>query len=236
MGVSRSPVLRAESYGVRFGGRVVLRSASIWARPGTVTALFGRNGCGKTTLFRCMVGLGRAEYGATHMAGRVFQRPRLHHLARLGLVFLPDRGILPRGPVRRWLEFAVRAARSGHDADGVLAALEVGNLLDRSARSLSGGERRRVEWAIALLLRPACLVADEPLAGIEPSDRSAVGDAVRRMAMEGTAVLISGHDVADIMEIADEVVWMTGGTTHGLGAPAAARVHDQFKREYLGGR
>ena len=79
-------------------------------------------------------------------------------------------------------------------------------------------------------------MADEPLAGIQPSDRAFIAEALTAVARAGAAVLVTGHDVDDLFDLADEVVWMASGTTHGLGTVAEARRHTQFCREYLGPR
>ena len=81
---------------------------------------------------------------------------------------------------------------------------------------------------------PICLLADEPLAGIHPRDAEVIASGLVAMARAGCAVVVTGHEVPHLMQIADEVVWVTAGTTHGLGTPAAASAHDQFRREYLG--
>jgi ABC-type multidrug transport system ATPase subunit len=228
------PLFSAESISKSFGARTVLKAASIWAYEGRITALFGRNGCGKSTLLKIGVGLERADQGAVHFGGRVYLRPRLSELARNGLFYLPDRDLLSR---RLTLRQQIQAAEWHFGAtrtSGIVERLELGSLLDRNSRQLSGGERRRAELALAWICAPRCLLADEPFAGIDPADRELIAQVLREFARDGCAVVISGHEVAHLLEIADDVVWMTAGTTHGLGAPEAARQNDQFQREYLG--
>ena len=79
-----------------------------------------------------------------------------------------------------------------------------------------------------------CLLADEPFQGLAPLDAELVGQALRSMARSGCAVIASGHEVPALLEVADEVVWQTAGTTHLLGSPDQARSNHQFVREYLG--
>ena len=109
-------------------------------------------------------------------------------------------------------------------------------VLDNGTEELSGGERRRGDLAAALIRRPRCLLADEPLTGIDPADGERVCAALRALAGQGAALVVTGHEVEVLLQLADHVVWMTAGTTHGLGSPEAARAHDQFRREYLGPR
>lgn len=228
-------VLLADSVGKAFGRNQVLKSATVWAREGAVTVLFGRNGAGKTTLLRTAVGLLGADFGVVRYLGHHRRRPRLHRLAREGLFFLPDRDLLSdRFTVAGHLtEIRQRFGTRRHEA---VELLELEPHMDRYPWQLSGGERRRAGLALALQRRPRCLVADEPLMGITPRDREVVGRALEALARDGTAILLTGHDVEPLLAVADEVVWMVAGTTHGLGPPERARIHDQFRREYLGPR
>jgi len=89
---------------------------------------------------------------------------------------------------------------------------------------------------LALARKPRCLVADEPLAGIEPWDQEALVGVLKGLAERGCAILVTGHDVNPLMALADDIIWMVGGTTHWLGSPESARAHYQFRREYLGPR
>jgi ABC-type multidrug transport system ATPase subunit len=225
----------ADGYGRSFRRKQVLKSASVWVGEGTVTALFGRNGSGKSTLLECALGLRRADYGATHYAGRAWSPARLGTLARHGLFYLPDREFLPRRPRMRTLMEAVeRVHGSAEQRPGVLERLGVTGLEHRRAGQLSGGERRRFEWALALLSRPRCVIADEPLAGITPRDQEVVATMLRQLADGGAGILVTGHDVPELFALVDNVIWMTAGTTHGLGSPEEARSHHLFRRDYLG--
>ena len=78
------------------------------------------------------------------------------------------------------------------------------------------------------------LVADEPLVGLTPIDQEMLGQALRRVAARGTAVVTSGHDARVLLDISDVILWSVAGTTHHIGSPSAALVHNQFRREYLG--
>ncbi len=231
-----NPIFVADSFGKSFGRTEVLTAATAWATPGTVTALFGRNGSGKSTLIKAALGLIRADYGLVKFDGEAYLRPTLSRLARRGLMYLPDRPLLSRRKTLRW-HHRLLAMQLGTAPDlGALSTMEVEPLLDQTEVQMSGGEKRRAELSLALARRPRCLIADEPLAGIAPADRAMVSAAIRGMASEGCAVLLTGHDVDDLMALADDVVWMVGGTTHWLGSPASARDHFQFRQEYLGPR
>ena len=227
-------LLAVESVGKSFGTRKVLTTASIWARPGKVTVLLGRNGCGKTTLVKIAIGLLKADYGVVIYHGERMLRPRLHRLARDGLFYLPERNLL--SPAFTIGEHFRTVSRLVRDSDVVHAveSLRIGDLLDRKPRTLSGGERRRCEVAVALARNPRCLLADEPYLGIMPTDTELLSRAFRALAGQGCAVLVTGHEVRTLLALADEVLWQTAGTTHHIGTVEQAAEHHQFRREYLG--
>lgn len=226
------PLFAADSIVKSFGRRTVLKSATVWGYAGRVTVAFGRNGAGKSTLLKVGAGVLRADSGVVHFRGKAYQRPRLHRLAQDGLFYLPARGLLsPRWSLQDHLD----AVSWRFEAEsGAPPELDVFGLVERQPHQMSGGERRRAELAIAWAREPICLLADEPLAGIHPRDAEIIASALVAMARSGCAVVVTGHEVPHLMRIADEVVWVTAGTTHGLGTPAAASAHDQFRREYLG--
>jgi ABC-type multidrug transport system ATPase subunit len=229
-----SPLFAADSIGKSFGSRTVLKAASVWARPGTISVLFGRNGCGKSTLLKVGAGLLRADHGVVQFDGRSYLRPRLSELAARGLFYLPDRDFLSRRlPVGEQIR-AVEWRFGGSRTAGILERLGIGRLLDQTPVELSGGERRRVEIATALIRAPRCLLADEPFAGIDPADAEVLAGTLRSMAWEGCAIVITGHEVRQLLDVADDIVWMAGGSTHGMGTPQKAMQHEQFRREYLG--
>lgn len=227
--------LAAESVGKAFGGRVVLKAASVWARAGEITTLMGRNGSGKSTLMRIACGWLRPDFGTVRWNGRVVRRPRLHRLAREGLFFVPERGVLASAfTVRENLEAVARRFGAAASVAEAAERMGIGHVLDNHPPELSGGERRRASLAAAVLRRPTCLVVDEPYAGIAPRDLDVVTSVLRSLASAGAAVVASGHDVRALMEVSDEIIWVVAGTTHVLGSPEKALTHRQFQREYLG--
>ena len=231
-------VLEVDNVGKRFGRRDVLHAASLRAAAGAVTFLVGRNGCGKTTLLRIATGFLPSDSGYVRFDGVLHPRPRLHRLARLGVLYLPDRDVLSNA-------FSVRAQieciwRQMGRADGGMPWETVGEKVGLAAlgghrpSALSSGERRRAEMALALCRNPRCLLVDEPFRHLAPGDAAIVHRTLRALADRGCAVVVTGHEVASLFDVADQITWCTAGTTYALGAPAQARRHWQFCREYLG--
>lgn len=213
----------------------MLKAASLWARDGEITTLMGRNGSGKTTLMRIACGWLRPDFGTVRWSGRVLTRPRLHRMAREGLFFVPDRGVLASAfTVRRNLEAVVRRFDPSASIEEVAERLGVGHVLDSYPLEISGGERRMASLAAAALRRPTCLVVDEPYAGVAPRHAARVTWLLGSLAASGVAVVTSGHDVRALLEVSDRIIWVVAGTTHALGAPEEAVRHRQFAREYLG--
>jgi len=231
-------VLEVDSVGKRFGRRSVLHAASLRAAAGAVTFLVGRNGCGKTTLLRIATGFLRPDSGYVRFDGVTHLRPRLHRLARHGVLYLPDRDVLSSAfAVRAQLDLMWRQlGRSGGGTPGGEACeiAGLGALADHRPGALSEGERRRAEMALALSRNPRCLLADEPFRHLAPVDAAIVHGTLRTLAGRGCAVVVTGHEVPSLLDVSDQVTWGTAGTTYALGTPSDARRHWQFCRDYLG--
>ena len=224
----------------RWAGTVVPRARCAPHRgpscyPGRVTALLGRNGVGKTTLFRIVVGRVRAEYGRVLYAGEYRRRPSLARLSREGLMYSSQESALTAHfTIREHLDAFVLRYGGGDRIPGLVESLVLEEFLDRRPSGLSGGERQRASLALARLRAPTCLLADEPFAGVAPRDRPLIREGLRGLADAGCGLAVSGHDVDDLLAVADDVVWMVAGTTHDLGTPAQAREHHLFRTDYLG--
>jgi len=230
------PLLALDSLGAAFRGRTVLKAASAWARKGEIAALLGRNGSGKTMLLKAALGMVPLNSGVVRYGEETYLKPTLHELARRGLFFLPDRGLLSRRRTLGWHLSSLRRQFPGECRSDLPLPLSPDGLLDKKPWRMSGGEERRAGLTLAWARGSACLLADEPLAGLAPKDQERVAGTLRSLAEEGCAILLTGHDVVPLLALAHRVIWMTGGTTHVLGTPEEARVHDLFRREYLGTR
>jgi ABC-type multidrug transport system ATPase subunit len=231
--IAHNEVIAADGIALMLRGRRILTGATLSVHAAEIVGLLGRNGCGKTTLLRVLTGDVRLQAGFVRMYGQRLHRPRLHRLAGQGVFLLPERGLL--GPLATVGQHLDRLAlRFGADPLPAIDSLQIGDLLDRLPAQLSTGERRRIELALAITRAPTCLIADEPLRGIAPRDTEILLRALHDLASRGCAILITGHEVPPIMDIAQTIVWMTGGTTHTLGPPARALEHLSFRLDYLG--
>lgn len=229
-----NPILVADCIGKRFGARAVLTAATLRVEAGCVTALVGRNGVGKSTLLKIAAGWMRPDHGSVRFRGRLHLPARLHCLAEEGLFYLPDRDLLSPGfSVREHLECVARRWGRG-DMQEAVQSTGVVTHLEQRPPSLSAGERRRAELALALVRGPACLLADEPYRGLAPRDIEALSAAMRHLAAAGCGVVVTGHDVPTLWDVAGRVVWCTDGTTYDLGTPKAAADDWRFRRGYLG--
>ncbi len=233
--MQRPVVLDVDGLGKSFGDKQVLKGASFRAKTGTITALMGRNGAGKSAMLRVAIGRVRPDYGRVLFHGEYLPRPSLAAMARLGLFYsAQDSAVTDLFTVREHLA-AVARVFAGEDRVGdTISRLALEEFLDRKPPTLSGGERQRASLALAIVRAPSCLVMDEPFEGIAPRDRMLVTDGLGALRTRGCAIVISGHDVEDVFELSDEIIWVVAGTTHVLGSPEAARRHHQFRREYLG--
>jgi ABC-type multidrug transport system ATPase subunit len=230
-----SVVLRVDSVAKAYRGRRVLTSAYFDARAGTVTALVGRNGEGKSTLLKIAAGWMAADHGFVEFAGRRHLRPDPAALAADGLFFLPvDRSILAPGFTLAHHLDALEARFGRVDRAPVLERLGIAALERVRCGALSGGERRRAHLAVALLRRPACLLQDEPFRGIDPLDAEVVQAELRALAAAGCAVVLTGHETTWTLGAADHVTWLRGGATQSFATRAEAEADWHFRRDYLG--
>jgi lipopolysaccharide export system ATP-binding protein len=235
--LSATALLEADCVSKHYGDRTVLNTASLRARAGMITALLGRNGAGKSTLLRCTVGEIDADQGNIRLDGATVVRPRLAWLARRGVCFVPDRDLLhPAVPVGSQCAWVARDCGTAAGVDTLLEQFGIAHVRDARPRSLSGGERRRAEVALALLLAPRVLVLDEPLRGIAPLDAEVILAALRRFAEQGGAVLLTGHELPLFMASVDAVTWCHAGRTREFTSVSAAMHDFAFRRDFLPSR
>ncbi|MBD3818750.1 MAG: ABC transporter ATP-binding protein [Brevundimonas diminuta] len=220
-----SLLLELENAHVRVGGVDVLKGASLSVRPGEVVALCGPNGAGKSTAVRAALGLTSLTQGAARLGGdearRLTERQRGERAA-----YLPqDRTIAWNLPAVELAALGAPFLAGAAALDRARAALNevgVGHLADRGVAEMSGGERARVLLARALTVSAPLLVADEPIAGLDPDAQLLVLERLRARAGAGHGVLVSLHDLTLAARFADRIVVLDQGRTAAHGAPTEA--------------
>jgi ABC-2 type transport system ATP-binding protein len=223
--------IRIDGVTHRYGDRVALHELTLDLRPG-VTALVGVNGAGKSTLLSILATLVRPTAGGVSFGGQAW--PGAGHQAdariRRDLGLCPQAASLPGSiTVSEFLYYAARlrgVARSRVTA-AVTAALETVELTDRRGarcRTLSGGMRKRLLIAQAIVHDPALLLLDEPMESLDPEQRVRVRASISALGHEERCVVVSSHVLADVLPIADRVVMIDGGSLLFDGTPAALEV------------
>lgn len=208
--------LEIESVTKRYGGHVALDDVSLTVEPGEVCGLLGPNGAGKTTLVSIIAGLRRADIGTIRVAGTDLAAGGRATRALVGLA-AQETGIYPTVTVRENLvlfsELAgYRNQERDRRIDDVAETLELTQLLPRLGRQLSGGEKRRLHTAMALLHRPRVLLLDEPTTGVDVGTRARLLAAVTTLATsEGTAVVYSTHYLPEIEALGATVAILDRG-------------------------
>jgi lipopolysaccharide export system ATP-binding protein len=220
-----------------WGRHPLIDSLDLRVAAGDRLALLGPNGAGKTTLFDLLSGRLGVRSGDVLLGGDPVTSLPLHVRARRGLGYVAQEPTVFRDlTVRGNLDVALRspARRGAVDPSEVPAALEqwgLADLADRRAGVLSGGERRRVEIARALLTHPTVLLLDEPFAGLDPAARVRLADALRELAPSVT-LLISDHAAADVLDVVHRVVLIEDGAVAHDGGREGFEEHPGARRYF----
>ena len=251
------PILEVEGVVKSFGGILAVDGSTFDVDDGSVTALIGPNGAGKTTLFNVITGFYRGDRGSVRFQGREVMRRPPYAVARMGMVRtfqitkalarMPviDNMMLaaPDQPGERLLNLIVRpgpARRREHDvrarAQELLGLFQLDRLRDEYAGTLSGGQRKLLEFARALMAEPRMLLLDEPMAGINPTLGARLLEHIHTLRRDrGMTFLFVEHDMEVVMGHSDRVIVMAEGKVIAHGPPEEVRKDRRVIDAYLGG-
>mgnify|MGYP001235293857 FL=1 len=240
--VNTTDGLVASGIGKSFKGKRVVRNVSLRLQRGEAVGLLGPNGAGKTTTFHIMSGLLPADEGNVQLDGNDITTMPVFRRARLGLGYLPQessifRGLTVEQNIRAVLE-STEGSKGDHDGilDDLMAEFSIAHLRNTVSVNLSGGERRRLEIARALALRPTFLLLDEPLAGIDPIALNDIRNMIGQLKEHGLGVLITDHNVRETLDIVDRTYIIYDGSVLMEGTPDEVIEHQAVREVYLGER
>ncbi|MBW6525025.1 ABC transporter ATP-binding protein [Sphingomonas sp. RHCKR47] len=215
-----SDVARLTCVSKRLGGRSVVAELDLGIRAGEVTALLGPNGAGKTTCVSLLTGRIAPDAGTADLFGLDPRRPAARR--RLG-VMLQSAGLPDVLTITELLTLQSGYYPDPLPLDETLALAGLTDLVDRRCAALSGGQARRVHYALAICGRPDLLVLDEPTAAMDRASARVLWGTVRALANDGAAVLLTSHDLAEADALADRIVVMDTGRIVADDTPAALR-------------
>jgi branched-chain amino acid transport system ATP-binding protein len=197
-----------------YGPVTVLRGVDFRAEPGQITCLMGRNGVGKSTFLKCLMGLVPASAGSILMNGVALHGLPAHEVPKRGLAYVPQ-GRRLFGPLTVAENLAVGGLVQGNDPATLSHVLtlfpRLKERLTQTAQTLSGGEQQMLAIARALCLEPRVLLLDEPTEGLQPSMIALIQDAVLTLKAQGVAVVLVEQRLDAVLKLADRVGFMQAG-------------------------
>ena len=224
----------------KYSGRAVVDGISAAVGQREIVGLLGRNGAGKTTSFRMIVGMITPNNGSVFFQDKDVTRLPMYKRARLGMGYLSQEpSIFQRLSVRENLyaileTMSITKAERDRKADMLIERFSLREVAESQGGFLSGGERRKLEIARAMVTNPSLILLDEPFTGVDPI---AVGDLqqeIRRLVASGLSVLITDHNVERTFEIVDKAYIIDHGKVIGAGSPAEIVRDETVRKYYLG--
>jgi ABC-type branched-subunit amino acid transport system ATPase component len=231
----------------RFGGVTAVDGCSFTVPEGSVTALVGPNGSGKTTAFNLITGYARADSGTVRFAGATVRRPDPVRLSRSGLTrtfqqarIFPDLTLVENMVAAVQLPwtatFTRRVRRSERErALELLDEFGIARLAEERAGNLSYGQKKLLEFAAVLMGEPKLVLLDEPTAGVNPVLVEQIEERIRGLNARGLTFLVVEHNMNLVMRLCDPVVVLAQGTTLAEGHPDDVRNDPRVLDAYLGG-
>ncbi|HEY7528775.1 MAG TPA: LPS export ABC transporter ATP-binding protein [Candidatus Deferrimicrobiaceae bacterium] len=232
--------LAVEGMSKRYRRREVVKGVSLDIGPGEVVGLLGPNGAGKTTIFYMIVGLVAPDEGRVTLNGQDVTRLPMHRRARMGLGYLPQepsvfRKLTVRENILAFLEETPLSEGEREERlTRLMQEMRISGVAETAGLSLSGGERRRVEIARALVLSPSFLLLDEPFAGIDPISVADLQQIILGLKGSGIGVIITDHNVRDTLKVCDRAYIISDGEILLSGNPEEIAASARVREIYLG--
>ena len=224
-----------------YSSRQVVRGLSLEVSRGEIVGLLGPNGAGKTTSFYMIVGLVPADAGSIFLDADELTHLPMHVRARRGISYLPQeasvfRRLTVEDNILAILETRKDLTRNQRQArlQELLGDLHIEQVRHTQGMALSGGERRRVEIARALVTEPRFILLDEPFAGVDPITVIEIQRLIRDLATRDIGILITDHNVRETLGICDRAYIVNEGTVIAEGAPDVILADKQVRAVYLG--
>ena len=222
-----------------YGVSHILHGVNFTVRRGETVGLMGRNGMGKTTLLRSVLGLARPNRGEVRIAGAVMTAAAPYAIARKGIAYVPEgRGIFPNLSVRENLVMAARAGADGRrdwTFERVMQTFpRLAERLDHGGAQLSGGEQQMLTIGRALMTNPDLLILDEATEGLAPKISREIWGILGQIKQAGIAAVIVDKNFAAVSAVADRTVILVKGATVYEGSTAELRAQPGLRVKYLG--
>jgi lipopolysaccharide export system ATP-binding protein len=220
-----------------FNGRTVLDDVSLNVKPGLITGLLGPNGSGKTTAFKIIAGLLPPDNGTVEY-NTVLDRLPLNRRAALGLGYLSQEPSVFGGLTvfdNLMGILSMQKKKNCRDkTEELLDRFNLDRVAGQKAHTLSGGERRKLEFARALCSTPGILLVDEPFAGVDPIAASEISKVIAQLAGDGIGILLTDHQVREALSICDNVYLIVDGKIVVQGTSDQIKSSELAKQLYLG--
>jgi len=233
-------VLTAERVAKSYNGRRVVNGVNIDVKGGEIVGLLGPNGAGKTTTFHMLVGLVQPDAGKVLLNNEDLTGEPIYQRARAGISYLPqESSVFRRLTVEENLSailqtLDISAAEQVERCQALMKMLGVSHLADHKAFTLSGGERRRVEIARALVLSPYFVLLDEPFTGVDPIAVAEIQKIIRSLTDSGIGILITDHNVRETLGICDRAYILSEGVVLEEGTAEKIASSAKARKFYLG--
>jgi branched-chain amino acid transport system ATP-binding protein len=233
--MSAAPIIEATDLHTYYGSSHILHGIDFTVRPGETISLLGRNGMGKTTTLRSILGLTKPKRGAVRINGRDMTGAEPYRIAREGIAFVPEgRGIFHNLTVREHLQMAA-TPRCEWTFERILGLFpRLAERLDHFGNRLSGGEQQMLTIGRALMTNPRLLILDEATEGLAPLIRHEIWGVIRLLKQSGLASVIVDKNVTTLLELADRNVIVVKGKIAFAGTSAELAADKQILATHLG--